>query len=69
MALNRPFVDALVTGDINLIPMRYIARETGLMQLLLEIHHSPDLGISEENCQRLGMALDLLGATDREVQK
>jgi hypothetical protein len=55
--------------DENVKPMRETARQIGLTQVLLAMHWTTGSLASEENHQRLGRALDFLGATDEEIEK
>ena len=53
--------------DENVKMMRDTAKRIGLTQLLIDISRSPAI-MGGEDIERLCKALDLLGATDDEVQ-
>jgi hypothetical protein len=55
--------------DENVKMMRETARRIGLTPLLCEMRWSLSPLSSDANAERFGRALDLLGATDDEVEK
>ena len=52
--------------DENVKAMRETARTIGLTQLLIDISRSPAL-MGDEDIERLGRALSLLGVSDKEL--
>jgi hypothetical protein len=70
MVTEREYLRPIETVDKKVEAMRLTARRVGLTQLLVQIHQATadPVGLSERNHERLGKALELLGATDEEVE-
>jgi hypothetical protein len=57
-------MNAYLDDDENVKAMRETARQVGLTQLLLNIHHSDQYGIEE--IEKFHSVFDLLGVSDAE---